>query len=188
MRDDQDLFEILADQVDGFNQALAPLDILVAKPLIDHQRLQLCACPFCQHARKSQANGKINPESFAPTEGFIIPHSPASTNADVECFALVNTLCILKFTLCWKTDAHGVVREPTEDVVGLLFQFGDRLLNQHRRHPVFTKGFLDQFKVANGTADAFGVLPDGNEVLFLLFDRSKLLSYPAKAHLHPGDR
>jgi len=47
---------------------------------------------------------------------------------------------------------------------------------------------LDQFKVPNGTADAFGVLPDGNEVLFLLFDRSKLLSYPAKAHLHPGDR
>jgi len=46
---------------------------------------------------------------------------------------------------------------------------------------------LDQFKVPNGTADAFGILPDGNEVLFLLFDRGKLLSYPAKAHLHPGN-
>ena len=41
--DDQDLFKILADDVDGFDQALAPLGVLVAKTLIDDQGLQLGA-------------------------------------------------------------------------------------------------------------------------------------------------
>ncbi len=86
MGDHQDLFKIVLDQIDCFNQTLPADGILAAKSFINYQGLQPGTSPLSQNMGQGQSDRKIDPERFSTGIQFIIPESGLVADLDFKGF------------------------------------------------------------------------------------------------------
>ena len=63
--DDKDLFEVLADGLDRFDQVVQTLLVLRAEPLIDNERAETRARAVGRKFGQGDADGKIDPEGLS---------------------------------------------------------------------------------------------------------------------------
>ena len=87
MRDDQHLFEILANFLDGFDELFQSLLVLGAKALVDKERVQAGARAHGQHLGERDAQGEIGAECLAPGIEVIGALANLVGDLDVEGFA-----------------------------------------------------------------------------------------------------
>src|SRR5216683_2311594 len=136
--DDQDLFELGLDGLNGLDDAIAAVLILRAEALVDDERLQPRAGAMGQQTRQRDANRKIDAKAFAAAEHLVAARPQLVRNLDVERFNRANARAHV--ALCLELDVHAPVRHPRQDAIGLFFDLGNGRLDDHGLNAAPTEG------------------------------------------------
>ena len=149
MGNHEDLGEVVLDQIDGLDQALATLEVLRTKALVNDQSLKAGTFALGQHLGQCKPDGEVDAEGLAARVHLIVAKAGAITNLNLESLPQVLALLVLIASLCEEADGHLSIAQTIQQLIGPGLDIGQGLFDEESRHAVLAERALKRLMVAD---------------------------------------